>query len=117
VVKLLADEHIWPGFVAGLRVRQPALDIVRIQEMGLSGTDDRDLLVWAAAEDRAIITHDRNTFPDFAYERVRAGEPMAGVIVVDDQMEIGQALDEIEIIAACSHDDELRNSVVYVPLP
>src|SRR5262245_37423312 len=96
--------------------RQPALDIVAAKDAGLRGTADPDLLEWAAGQGRAIITFDRNTLTAAAYERIDAGEFMAGVVVVDDQMAIAQAIDELLIVAECSRDDELHGQVWYVPL-
>jgi len=96
--------------------RQPALDVMSVQDAGLRGTLDPDLLALAAAQGRVIITFDRNTLTAAAYERIARGEFMAGVVVVDDQMGIGQAIDELLIIAECSRDNELHGQVWYVPL-
>lgn len=117
MLRLAADEHIDRALIRGLLARQPDLDIVRIQEAGLLGADDRDLLAWAAAERRILITHDRNTIPGYyVYERIRAGEIMPGVFIVDDQLPLGKALDELLIFAVCSEDPEWRDQVVYIPM-
>ena len=102
--------------VRGLLARQPALALVRVQDMGLTQTPDPDILAWAAVEDRILLTHDRETIPGFAYDRVSAGEPMPGVIVVADDLPIGQAIAEVELLSMCSLPGELRDRVVYVPL-
>jgi hypothetical protein len=83
---------------------------------GRLAQDDRDILARAAADERILITHDRNTMPGFAYERVRAGEPMPGLIVVDDRLPLGRAIDEILILAVCSLLAEWTDQVVYVPM-
>lgn len=116
MLKLLADEHIDPDLVRGLLARQAELDIIRVHDIGLLGTDDRDILARAAADDRILITHDRNTVPGFAYERVRAGQPMPGVIIVDDRLPLGQAIDQLLIVAVCSLPAEWTNQVIYVPM-
>jgi hypothetical protein len=82
----------------------------------LLGADDRDLLAWTANEGRILITHDRNTIPGFAYERVRAGAIMSGVFVLDDRMPLGKAIEELLILAVCSEDEEWRDQVVFVPM-
>lgn len=128
MLRLLADEHIDPLLVRGLRSRQPGLDIVRIHDVGLRGAADEDLLAWAAgeappgvpvaapAEARVLVTHDRNTVPGFAYQRVRVGQPMTGVIVVDDRLPLRRMIDELLIVAVCSAEDEVRDRVLFVPL-
>ncbi|MGH7225669.1 MAG: DUF5615 family PIN-like protein [Gemmataceae bacterium] len=116
MLRLATDEHIDRALIRGLLSRQPDLDIVRVQEASLLGADDRDLLAWAAAEGRILITHDRNTMPGFVYARIRAGEAMPGVFIVDDQLPLGKAIDELLILAVCSEDEEWRDQVVYVPM-
>ncbi len=39
----------------------PDLDIKRVQDTGLAGVDDPNVLSWAADEGRIIVTHDRRT--------------------------------------------------------
>ena len=110
------DEHIDPALVRGLRARQPDLEVIRVHDVDLLGTDDRDILAWAAGDGRVFVTHDRNTVTGFAYERVRAGEQMPGVVVVDDQLPMGRAIDEVLIFAVCSTEDEVRNLVTFIPM-
>ncbi len=113
---LLADEHIDPALVRGLQAREPTLDVIRVHDVGLLSTPDPDILVWAATAGRVLFTHDRNTMPDFAYERIRAGEPMPGVIVVSDRLPLGQAIQELLIFAVCCTPDELQDQVAYIPM-
>jgi uncharacterized protein DUF5615 len=116
MLRFATDEHIDRALIRGLLSRQPDLDIVRIQEARLLGADDRDILAWAATDGRILITHDRNTIPGFAYERVHAGETMPGAIILDDQLPLGKAIDELLILAVCSKDEEWRDQVVYIPM-
>ncbi len=48
----------------------------------------KSILAWAADNDRIILTHDRATMPDFAYERLVKEEPMIGLFVINDRMPI-----------------------------
>jgi len=45
---LAADENFNNDIVRGLLRQKPSLDIVRIQDVGLSGADDPTILEWAA---------------------------------------------------------------------
>lgn len=87
---LIADENFNNDIVRGMLRRKPDLDIVRVQDVGLSNEDDRIILEWAAKEGRVLVTHDVTTITNFAYERVRVGLPMPGVIEVDDDLPIGR---------------------------
>jgi len=60
-MKLLSDENFHGDIVRGLFLREPNLDLVRIQDIGLRAVDDPSILDWAAANDRIVLTHDRAT--------------------------------------------------------
>lgn len=116
MLRFVADENFNGDIVRGLLLRQPDLDIVRVQDVDLAGNDDPDVLAWAAENNRIILTHDRATMPDYAYERVAAGEVMAGVFILDDRFPIGRAIEEILLMAACSENSEWSGQAVYLPI-
>ena len=116
MLRLAADENLNNSIVRGLLRRQPELDIVRIQDVGLSGADDPTVLEWAAREGRVLLTHDVSTITKYAYERVRAGQPMPGVFEVGRNVPIGRAIEDILLLAEYSFDDEWEGQVRYLPL-
>jgi predicted nuclease of predicted toxin-antitoxin system len=116
VFKFLADENLNGGILSGLLLRNPHLDIVRAQDLGLSGADDPDVLAYAASDARIVLTHDGATMPDYAYERADRGEIMPGVFVIRDRLSVGQAIDEVLMTVECSEPDEWTHRVVRLPL-
>lgn len=116
MLRLAADENFNNNIVRGLRRRNPAVDIVRVQDAGLSGADDAAVLTWAASEARVLVTHDVSTLTRYAYERVDAGKPMPGVFEVGTDLAIGHAIDDLLLLAECSLDDEWEGQVRYLPL-
>jgi hypothetical protein len=44
MLRLLADENLNNAILRGLRLRNPDLDIVRVQDVGLSGAEDPAVL-------------------------------------------------------------------------
>lgn len=62
------------------------------------------------------MTHDIRTIPRYAYERVKAGHAMPGVVIVLDSMPIGQAIEDLLLIAECSRPGEWEGQVRYLPL-
>ena len=113
---LAADENFNGNIVRGLFRRQPALDLVRLQAVGLSGADDPVVLAWAAQEGRVLLTHDVSTITRYAYERVQEGQPMPGVFEVSRTLPIGRAIDEILLLVECSLAEEWEGQVRYLPL-
>jgi predicted nuclease of predicted toxin-antitoxin system len=67
----IADENFNNDIVRGLLRQKPDIDIVRVQDIGLSGAEDPELLAWAADNNRVMLTHDAATMTHFAYERVQ----------------------------------------------
>jgi len=54
--------------------------------------------------------------PKFAQERIRNGKRFPGLIVVSDQMPIGEAIRDLIIIMECSAEEEWENRIEYLPL-
>ena len=61
MLRWLADENFNNDILRALFRRNPTLDIVRAQDVGLSGVDDSSLLAWAAEATRVLLTHDVST--------------------------------------------------------
>jgi len=116
MLRLLTDENFNGDILRGLLLKQPDLDIVRVQDVGLAGTDDPEILAWAAENNRIILTHDRATMARYAYERVAAGSTMRGVFVICDRLPVGQAIEEILLVAACTEQDEWNTLVAHLPM-
>lgn len=113
---LVADENFNNAIVRGLLRIKPDLDIVRVQDVGLSSADDPTVLEWAANEDRVLLTHDVSTITKYAYERVEVEEYMPGVIEVGRKVSLGTAIDEILYIAEVCKHGELKGEIIYLPL-
>jgi hypothetical protein len=114
-LRFLADENFDNRILAGLRRRQAALDVLRVQDTALVGAEDPAVLAWAAVEGRILLTHDAATIPHYAYERIGAGEVMPGVIEVPLHMPIGQAIEELLLVIDASRPEDWVNQVVYLP--
>lgn len=106
MLRLGADENFNNDIIRGLIRRKPDVDIVRVQDVGLSGADDPDVLEWAARQGRVLVTHDVSTVSKYAYERVAAGEPMPGVFEVGTGLSIARAIDDLILIVECSLEGE-----------
>lgn len=113
--KFLADENLKRALLQALiRCSNSTIDIVRAQQVGLSGVSDPEIIAWAATEGRVILTRDFRTVPKFAYERLMAGLLMAGIIVIDhSSASIGRIVEDILLLA--EFPEECEGQVRYVP--
>jgi hypothetical protein len=116
MLRLLFDENFDARIVEGVRLALPDVDLLTVREARLRITPDPRLLAWAASEDRIVTTHDVQTMPGFAYDRVNASEYLPGVFVAPDQLPIGQAIDDLIPLIACAEAIEWVDLVLHLPL-
>jgi hypothetical protein len=116
MLPLASDEDVHEDIIRGLRRREPALDIVRVVDVGLGHTPDPRILEWAAGEERIVVTGDLNSMVGFAWDRVRSRLPMPGVLVLKENVGIGRVIDDILLVAQCYAVDEVKDKVLYIPL-
>jgi hypothetical protein len=116
VLRLAPDENFNNDIIRGLFRRKPNLDLVRAQDVGLSGADDPAILEWAARQGRVLVTHDVTTLSKHAYERVAAERAMPGVFEVSMSLPVARAIDDLLLIVECSFDGEWEGQVRYLPL-
>jgi hypothetical protein len=115
MLRFLTDENFDGDILRGLFHQNCRLDIVRVQDVGLMGNTDPEMLQWAAENGRVILSHDAKTLHGYAYERVRLGLSMPGVCHVSREMPIDQAIDEILIAAECATEADFDCQVRYLP--
>jgi hypothetical protein len=117
VLRLATDADVHGEIVHGLRRREPRVDLVRVQDVLPDGTPDPEVLAWAAAEQRILVTNDRNTMLGFARECAAAGQPVPGVDCHQQPQSIGSAIDDILLVAECMTDEEISTQlIVFLPL-
>ena len=112
MLRLASDFDVHGEILRGLRRRLPEIDLVRAQDALPKGTPDPEVLAWAAAENRVLVTNDRNTMIGFACQRVAGGEAVPGLLVTTNDQSIGSAIDDILLIATSMPEEEIRDQVV-----
>ena len=113
---LLTDENVNYELLVGLARRLPELEMLRVRDVGLLQADDPSILSWAAENGVIILTHDRKTMVPLANQRVAAGLPMAGLVLVPWLLPVGRAISDLLIVVNCIGDDEWESVVYHLPL-
>lgn len=116
MLSLAFDENFNNDILRGLKRRAPTLDLLRVQDAGLSGQDDPTVLNWAAQERRVLFSHDVSTMTRYAYDRMQEGRSMPGLFEVGRSVPIARAIEDILLIAECSVEGEWEGQVRYLPL-
>lgn len=87
-----------------------------MQDAGLKGRGDAEVLSWAAREGRVMLTHDVTTMKRYVDERVAAGLTTPGVFEVSQQVPIALAIEDILLLAECSLEGEWEGQIRFLPL-
>jgi hypothetical protein len=114
-MRFLVDENFDNTIIRGLLRRKPNLDVVRVQDVELSGADDPTVLEWAAQEGRILLTHDVATITRYAYERLADSLRMPGVIEVAWEAPIGRVIDDLLLLEDCGVEGDVEGQIVYLP--
>lgn len=95
MLRFAADENLKGAIARGLLRIRPKLDLIRVQDTTMFRSSDPELLKWAGAENRILLSHDIRTLRKFAEDRVRANLPMPGLVEVGKQLPIRVAIEDI----------------------
>lgn len=115
-VRYLFDENCNARIVRGIRRRASRLDVVTVQEAGLGSADDSAILARAAEQGLLVVSHDVRTMTAHATARLQAKEPMAGLLVIPQTYPVGQAIEELLLIAEVSTGEEWQGQIIFLPL-
>ncbi len=114
--RLLADHDLNEHIVHGVLRREPAIEFIRERDVGLHGHSDAEVLEYAATHQLIIISHDINTMPTAAYARIRAGTPVAGLLMVKQSNPVRMIIADLILIWSASEAEEWQNTVSFLPL-
>ena len=104
-MKLLLDEHIWPGVAKLLKQIIPAAEVESIHSFcggRMMNSDDAVILREAHQAGRVLVTYDVNTIPALLQEMAAVNDEHSGVIFIsaksfaqNDHKRIARALAKI----------------------
>lgn len=103
MLRLLSDGDFNGRIVRG---RRPSLDLIRVQDLGLTQTPDPDVLEWAAKVGRQLLSHDTSTMSAAVMDR------MPGGFLVHDWLPIGQAIDDILFYDDAAEPEDLKDQII-----
>lgn len=116
MLKFLADENFDGRVLRGLLRHLPQLDLVTVQDLGLRGRPDAEILARAAEENRILLSYDRATMPSHAHARVSRGERTPGVVILPSDLALQRILDELLVLTQAGRPEDFGDQVTYLPL-
>lgn len=114
--RFLADHDLNEHIVAGVLRREPAVEFVRVRDLGMSGEPDEAILEHAEREKFLVVSHDVNTMPAAAFARFSIGKSFPGVLMVQQSLPIAPVIDDLVLIWSGSDLEEWKDQVVFLPL-
>jgi hypothetical protein len=113
-VAFYMDVHVPRQVTRGLRRR--AVDVLTAQEDGAALWDDADLLDRATKLGRILFSQDEDLLVETA-NRQRHGMPFSGLVYAPQlALSIGQAVQDLELLAKAGQPSDFADRVLYLPL-
>lgn len=114
---LLLDEHVNLGAYQQLLAR--GLDVAHVLDAGLAGAPDPEVLQWAIAQDRVVVTRNYCDFAPLVQNLAATGVPFPGVLFLATsirQNDIGAHVRSIEawVTAYAAGDTSVTNSFSWL---
>lgn len=110
-----ADADFNQKIVAGLLRREPAIEIINAREGRVVGVPDPMVLTTAAESGRILLSHDRKTLPGH-FTRFRETRWSPGIIIVEQNLDIGAAIEDLLLIWAATDAEEWAERIGFVPI-
>lgn len=108
------DENVSRLITEGLRRR--GVDVLTVQEDGLSGEPDPIVFDRATELQRVLFTQDDDFLAEGSRRQVE-GVSFSGVIYAHQRnVSVGKCVQDLEIIAKACPPEELSDRVTYLPL-
>jgi hypothetical protein len=114
-IRFQADNDLSNLILRGLRRKEPTIDFLTAKDGGIIGRPDPEVLRMSAETRRIVVSHDCNTMTAH-FDRFVVDRMSPGLIVVPQEMDLGDAIEELLVIWACSDASEWLNRRSFVPL-
>ncbi len=110
--RFLLDEHVWGGLVdLGQEI---GVDVVLIQTKLSAGTADEEVLVFAASQERILLTSNAQDFAPLVVDWFLAEREHWGVIIVPGQTDRSLLSRAIKNIVQQYSADSFKNTYRFI---
>jgi predicted nuclease of predicted toxin-antitoxin system len=112
-MRLLLDEQLSSAIAVKLRSR--GHDVVTVAEAGLAGRGDPEILAWATAERRAVVTGNIQDFRPLHIANLTAATQHFGIVLISTshslrRSDLGRVITALgDLLAAHTAEDALRD--------
>jgi hypothetical protein len=118
-VSFLFDEHVTLSLAGAVYALEPSvlINVIGQPHAPPKRTPDPEVLDYAAQVGALVVSLDKSTMVKFAIDRINAGLPMAGLLVIpSDQASRRQVAEDMVLIWSITTPEEWYNRIEYLPL-
>jgi hypothetical protein len=117
-IKYLLDEHISLALRTQILRRYPKLQVWAINDpyAPAKGTKDPDILKWCEENGFILVTNNRKSMPVHLADHLARGGHIPGILIINDDLSMGEIIEELIIIAEASLTDEYQDQICFMPL-
>src|SRR5260221_2168141 len=115
-LRLIADADLNQDLVRGVLRNDGSIDFLNATDGGTRGLPDRQVLELAAATGRVLVSHDRHTMTAEFKRFLQDGHSSPGLIVVKQEMDEGDAIEELLLVCSASTPEEMRDQIFWIPM-
>jgi predicted nuclease of predicted toxin-antitoxin system len=107
-IRFHLDENVDHAIAHGLR--RHGIDVTVSSEVGLLSAPDEEQLAFALAQQRVIVTHDRDML-----RLARRGVPYAGIAYIDaEDAHLGEMIQALLLIWGVMEPDEMMDHIEFL---
>lgn len=99
-----------------IRRHEPALELTTVNDEGLSGVSDLELLEYCWRHRWLLLSHDVSTMKLAAEQRVAENQGLHGLLLIPQDRPIRVVVESILMIWTASEFEEWENRILYLPL-
>ena len=115
-LRFLADEDLRGTIVRAIRRLEPSIDITTVNEEGIAGAKDPEVLDYCWQNRWLLLSHDVNTMKSLAEKRVAQRSGLHGLFLIPQDRPIREVADNVVLLWSASEFEEWNDQVVYLPL-
>lgn len=118
-LKYLLDENVDKVYQRQFLRRNPSLVMWVVGDFGAPprGTLDPAILRWCEEYNFILVTNNRTSMPVHLADYITQGRHIPGIFILNDNLSIGQTIDELILIAEGSFDDKYQDQIIHLPVP
>lgn len=114
--KYQADANLHFEIVLGVLRREQSIDFQSAQEGLPEGLADPEVLLFAASQNRILVSHDVNTMPRHFRDFMATRGSSPGVILISQEVPLQKAIEDLVLIWAASDQSDWRDRISWLPL-